>query len=266
MSLYIYQKAQVPPPSTPTSPPSSNTQPKISRPKPARPPRSLLNLLPLGTSIIGLVLILSVVWPIVYYEILGNQTSSPTTDTGLLNPLADSSSLAVLAATPKIVGSLDYTHASNWFPNSPVTTQAIRPIGPNSYTLSIPKLNIENAQVIIGSDDLSKSLVHYNETALPGQLGSPVIFGHSILPQFYNPKNYMSIFSTLPTLEKGDQIIVNYDGISYTYSVTEKQEVMPEDLWVLEQRYDSKKIKLITCVPPGLKTKRLVVTAELQSL
>lgn len=267
MSLYIYQKAQTnsalpPTPQHSITPPPPTT----STPKPAQPPRSLLSLLPLGTSITGLVLILSVAWPIVYYEILGNQTSPPTTSTGLLNPLADSSSLAAFAAAPKIVGSLDYTHASNWFPSSPPTTQVVRPTGPNTYTLSIPKLNIENAQVIIGSDDLSKSLIHYTETALPGQLGSPVIFGHSILPQFYNPKNYMSIFSTLPTLEKDDQIIVEYDGITYTYSVIEKQEVMPEDLWVLEQRYDSKKIKLITCVPPGLKTKRLVVTAELQSL
>mgnify|MGYP005855693527 CR=1 FL=1 len=265
MSLYIYQKAQTNPPPA-HFPRSSTDSPSPTSPKPAHPPRSLLSLLPLGTSIIGLVLIFSVAWPIVYYEILGNKTSPPTTDTGLLNPLADSSSLAVLAAAPKIVGSLNYTHASNWFPNSPATTQVTRPTGPNTYTLSIPKLNIENAHVIIGSDDLSSSLIHYNETALPGQLGSPVIFGHSILPQFYNPKNYMSIFSTLPTLEKDDQIIVDYDGISYTYSVTEKQEVMPEDLWVLEQRYDSKKIKLITCVPPGLKTKRLVVTAELQPL
>ena len=261
MSLYIYRKSGQP------QPPPTPEPPHPSLPSPAKFYRSHFRTLPILTSVIGLLLITFVVWPIFSYEFTVDKYSPPTTHTGLLTPLVDqaSTSIAAFAAAPKIVGSVDYTQASNWFPQAQTNSNG-QISGPDSYTVSIPKLDIDQANVIIGSDDLSKSLIHYSETALPGQLGSPVIFGHSILPQFYNPKNFTSIFSTLPTLEKDDPIIVDYDGVKYTYNVIEKQEVFPEDLWVLEQHYDSKKIKLITCVPPGLKTRRLVVTAELSKI
>ena len=124
-------------------------------------------------------------------------------------------------------------------------------------------MRIENALVRSDSLDLSQSLIHYPDTAKPGQLGSGVIFGHSILPQFYNPKNYMSIFSLLPTLQSGDLIYVAYDQVTYTYQVSDKVEVYPSDLSPLQQQFDDRRLKLVTCVPPGLKARRLVVTATL---
>ena len=233
-------------------------------PEPASVPHSNLHRVPLLTSFTGLLLLGFVSWPIISYELLSEKNAAPTTKAGLINPLVDKGSGVALAAAPKIIGSADYSKATNWFPDAQPSNYTVE--GPEIYSITISKLKINEAKVTIGSDDLSKSLIHYAGTAVPGQYGSPVIFGHSILPQFYNPTNYMSIFSTLPTLEKDDEVIIVYDNITYTYKVTEKQEVLPEDLWVLGQQYDSKKIKLITCVPPGLKTKRLVVTAELVQL
>lgn len=262
MTLYIYKKkGYVEPPPTPYL-----LEPEVSVPLPPPQPATAkhdpLLLIPGIVSITGLLLIAFVSWPIVSYELLSENQVAPTTTTGLINPLVDISySPLAFAAAPKIIGTTDFSKATNWFPQAVPLSYDVP--GPQTYTLSIPKLRIKDAKVTIGSDDLSKSLIHYAGTAPPGQPGSPVIFGHSILPQFYNPTNYMSIFSTLPTLEKNDEIIVVYDNITYTYRVSEKQEVLPEDLWVLGQQYDSKKIKLITCVPPGLKTKRLVVTADL---
>ena len=261
MSLYIYKKAGYEEAQENDSFPT-NPSPPTAPPSPiATPPHSTFQVFPIITSIIGLVLITFVVWPIFSYEIISSNETT-FTNTGLLNPLALQAPVTALIATPKIVSSVDYTQAGNWFPQAQ-PSQINKIIGPETYTLSIPKLRINKATVVIGSNDLSKNLIHYAETALPGQYGSPVIFGHSILPQFYNPTNYISIFSLLPTLNKGDEIIVDYDNVTYTYKITEKQEVLPEDLWVLAQQYDAKKIKLITCVPPGLKTKRLVVTGEL---
>jgi sortase A len=40
----------------------------------------------------------------------------------------------------------------------------------------------------------------------PGEYGNIVIFGHSTLPQLYNPKDYKTIFTYLPSLEKKDHI------------------------------------------------------------
>jgi sortase A len=136
----------------------------------------------------------------------------------------------------------------------------------NTYTLSIPKLKIENALVTISGDDLGDSLVHYGGTALPGQYGNAVVFGHSTLPQFYSPTNYKTIFSLLPTLKAGDDISVTYDGVTYTYTVVELLVLDPTDLSVLEQRFDDSYLTLVTCVPPGTTWKRLNVLAKLHTL
>ena len=111
--------------------------------------------------------------------------------------------------------------------------------------------------------DLKKSLIQYPQTALPGQLGNAVIFGHSVLPQFFNPKSYWTIFSTLFKLKQGDEILLNYDNIQYRYLVEEMFEVQPSDLSVLEQRFDGRYLTLITCTPPGTYLRRLIVRARI---
>jgi sortase A len=92
-----------------------------------------------------------------------------------------------------------------------------------------------------------------------------VVFGHSILPQFFDPKNYMSIFSTLPTIKQGDEILVYFDGITYKYIVRDMFEVRPDDIQILEQNTSGSYLTLVTCTPPGhpLKPKRLIVRAKL---
>jgi len=114
-------------------------------------------------------------------------------------------------------------------------------------------------------NDLAKSLVQYPGTSLPGKRGNTVIFGHSILPIFNNPKDYMAIFSKLPTLVKGDEIEVNYDSINFKYRVEALFEVRPTDIQVLEQDDSDSFLSLITCVPPGdpRKPKRLIVRARI---
>ncbi len=165
---------------------------------------------------------------------------------------------------------LDYTNLSNWFAagalpqlQSEQTTTAV-----TEYILDIPKLKIENALVTVGGTDLNNSLIAYSGTALPGEPGAPVIFGHSVLRQFYNPslknpRRYNSIFSTIMTLKNGDEIYVTADGVKYTYVVNNKTEVKPEDVYILTQKYDAKQLKLVTCTPEGTYLRRGIVTAQL---
>jgi len=98
---------------------------------------------------------------------------------------------------------------------------------------------------------------------MPGKTGNTVIFGHSVLPQFFTPKNYTTIFSTLYTLKIGDEITISYDGITYTYVIQYMYEVKPDNLQPLEQTYDDKYLTLITCTPPGTYLRRLIVQAVL---
>lgn len=212
---------------------------------------------------LGVGLLFWIGWPIVAFTVFTQTLFAAT-----VSPLAQESvnaknSIAstVLAAdqTTSPVSS-GFTNVNAWFPALP-QKKVVTPV--NTYLLSIPKLSIENANVVIGGDDLQKSLIHYGGTGLPGDYGNAVIFGHSTLPQFYNPRVYTSIFSTLPTIKEGEDIFVSYDGVSYRYRVTRMQVLDPTDLSLLEQRFDDSYITLVTCVPPGTYWKRLYVQAQL---
>jgi sortase A len=157
----------------------------------------------------------------------------------------------------------DFAQASIWFPSKPQVIVS-NEITVKEYNLSIPKLNIIDAKVMVGSDDLTQGLIHYLPTSLPGEHGNVAIFGHSTLPQFYNTKDYKTIFTYLPSLEKGDEIKIKLEGKNYTYTVYEMFVVKPEEVSVLEQRYDGSYLTVITCVPPGTYWNRLVVRAKLK--
>ncbi|MEK7565771.1 MAG: sortase [Patescibacteria group bacterium] len=194
----------------------------------------------------GLFLIGSVIFPFLQWQFfqLPRQPQN-----NIVSPIPQFVSPVVLASE----------NINSWVPVASVSTSP----GVKFYTLSIPKLRIENATVEFGATDLKKSLIGWADSALPGSFGTNIIFGHSALPQFYNPKNYTTIFSLLPTLAIGDPIYVNYDGVSYKYKVVEMRTVDPEDYSILEQRFDDSYISLITCVPPGTYWKRLVVRAKI---
>lgn len=202
----------------------------------------------------GLILIFFTIWPILSYELL---VSPQYRKVELLSPVPKGLVQGSQATYP-----LNLTKASNWFIGAPQFPES-PPSKIRYYNLSIPKLRIEGATVEIAGEDLSKNLIHYKGTALPAKPGNTVIFGHSTLPQLFDPKNYLSIFSTLPTLKKGDEVKIDYDGIVYTYQVEEMFEVKPTDFGVLEQRYDDSYLTLITCVPPGTYLRRLVVKSRL---
>lgn len=197
----------------------------------------------LVSGISGLIILTSSVWPIIEYQLTDARAY-----TTLLSPLS----------TEKT----DFTKASNWFPSA--STQPAVESKVSFYSITIPKLKIDKAIVSIGGEDLSKNLVQYPGTALPGKNGNAVVFGHSILPIFYNPKNYMSIFSTLPTLKNGDDIFIEFDGVSYNFRVEEIFEIYPTDIQILEQNSSDSFITLVTCVPPGdpRNPKRLIVRAR----
>ncbi len=206
---------------------------------------------------LGVLFLANAIWPIISYEVF---TASSFKRTDLISPIIDSG--RVLGAT--IQGrQIDSTNANSWFVGNAGLTAVNSKV--RYYNISVPKLGIKSAVVEIGGENLKQNLVQYKDTALPGQNGNSVIFGHSALPQFYNTSNYLTIFSKLPTLKKGDEMLVDYDGIRYRYKVEEMYEVEATDIQVLAQRFDDSYLTLITCVPPGTLLRRLVVKARLTS-
>lgn len=206
---------------------------------------------------VGLALFLSAIFPILKF-----QFQYAFNFRQIINPL----SLKSYNSSQNILGDVttDYTQIANWFvEDSPQDNQIFSSNNNSTYLISIPKLKIKDAVVTIGSMDLKKSLIQYPQTALPGQLGNSVVFGHSVLPQFFSPNNYLTIFSTLHKLKQGDEIIIDYDSVKYKYVIDEMFEVKPTDLSVLEQRFDQKNLTLITCSPPGTYLRRLIIKASL---
>lgn len=146
-----------------------------------------------------------------------------------------------------------------------------RNISEDAFYLTVPKLNISNAEVIIDSPTLDPKdhLGHYKGTSLPGEVGNTFIYGHSSLPIFYDPKDYKSIFSKIPSLEKNDKILVEFGNTEYVYNVVIKKELLPSEVNPFTNYYPSlyhkSTITLMTCTPPGTQKYRYLVLAELVS-
>jgi sortase A len=220
--------------------------------------KTIFRVSALISGISGIVILVGVIYPIVSY----NSTYSKNYQ--LVSPInGNVQGVSSTVTSGAALKNIDYTQASSWFPGG-ARKEDFGTSKVSFYTISVPKLKIDGATVAIGGEDLSQHLIQYPGTALPGKRGNSVIFGHSILPIFYNPKNYISIFSMLPTLKNGDEILVNYDGISYTYQVEQMFEVLPTDIQVLDQDSSDSFLTLVTCVPPGDpgNPKRLIVRAR----
>lgn len=131
------------------------------------------------------------------------------------------------------------------------------------FSLSIPKLKIEKENVFVDNNDLAKGLAQLPGSVLPGEKGNLFISGHSAFSQFFTLKSVP--FSKLPDLKKGDKIIVETPpGIKFIYEVVGFKVVNPADLSVLQAPEDQGRyISLMTCVPPGLNFKRLVVLGKM---
>ncbi|MBX4197223.1 sortase [Candidatus Saccharibacteria bacterium] len=133
----------------------------------------------------------------------------------------------------------------------------------------IPKINAEIPVVYDVNtiddnaiqDGLKRGVVHYADTALPGQNGNVVIVGHSS-GNIFNQGNYKFAFSLLRALDNGDTFYLQKDSKRYTYQVYEKKVVKPTDVSVLGPAAKPAAATLITCDPPGLNANRLVIIAQ----
>jgi sortase A len=213
---------------------------------------------------LGIFVVGQVVYPIAAWYLF----TLPTYSGGIASPLAtnfrpESSPLfptIVQAAEALNPNGVNSYNPKNWFVGAKDFTGTL---AVKTYSITIPKLGIDAATVKVGDVDLKKSLIAWETSALPGNYGNNIIFGHSELPQFASPKRYDGIFTHITDLQDGDQIILDYDGVRYRYGVISKKIVSPTDLSVLEQRFDDAYVSLITCAPPGTLWMRAVVVARM---
>lgn len=122
--------------------------------------------------------------------------------------------------------------------------------------LSIPKIDL-NVTIAEGieNETLKYSVGHFEETAMPGEIGNCSLVGH-------RSYTYGEYFNRLGEVEIGDTLIVKTDTDVYTYKVNEIKVVEPEEVSVLDQ-HDKREITLVTCTPIRIATHRLIVKGEL---
>lgn len=180
------------------------------------------------------------------------------------NNLVSSTTIgSLISEASNRLSGVDYANAKNWFPTFKL--QKIKP-KVDTYTMSIPKLNIKDASVSAVDNDLAIHLVNLGGTALPPDKGNAVVFGHSTLPQLFDASNYKTIFANAYKLKVGDELFTNVTGVIYKYRIYNITVVSPNDTSALEQDYSDSFLTLITCTPPGTIWKRLIIKSRLEAI
>ncbi len=130
------------------------------------------------------------------------------------------------------------------------------------FFLSVPSIKLDRIEVFVDSNNLNKGLSHLPGSALPGERGNAFISGHSALPLI--PISSKAYFADLTKLKKGDQIQLQTESNIFNYLVLGIKVIDPTDVSIiLPPDSFNRYITLMTCVPPGLNTKRLVVLGKL---
>lgn len=139
---------------------------------------------------------------------------------------------------------------------------------PAESRLIVPKIHANVPIVYADTKDekaiqnlLHNGVVHYQDTAKPGEAGNSFITGHSS-NYWWDTGKYNQVFVMLDKLEPGDQAIIYYQGKKFVYTVRDKVVVAPEDMSVLAPT-DTPVLSLMTCTPPGTSWKRLVVRFDI---
>ncbi len=208
-----------------------------------------IKIIPITFLSVGIFLLMQVIMPIVSFQLwmIGQKYNTSV----LVSPLASRGQVLGVSLDNKdnfsaIVSTLARQSKANY----------------SNFEITIPRLNVDKATVLVDSNDLSGSLAQLPGSALPGEKGNLFISGHSALSRLFSLKN--AVFSNLQSLKIGDEIKVDVLGVEYKYQVAELKVVDPKDLSVvyppdLQGRY----ISLMTCVPPGLNFKRLIVLGKM---
>ena len=171
----------------------------------------------------------------------------------------------------EIVGSVDAPGETA--SQTQTAESALAPAGPPS-ALHIPKIIIpdisSSAPIVLPKHSdldtlnhaLTKGVVHYPGSAMPGEYGNAFFFGHSTGLAVVNNKSY-AVFNRLQELKLGHVVRLRYGTREYWYRVTSmKIKKADEAIVDLSPSKTRRLLTLSTCRIFGAKDDRFVVEAE----
>lgn len=157
-------------------------------------------------------------------------------------------------ATPLVIPTIDPARRG-----TPVAVRRPAPV-----TLNIPAIKLDARIVRIGTKlDPQGNLIwetaafavgHHDTSVNPGEPGNVVLSGH------ISSRTEGRVFKDLPKVKAGDGIILRTPERDHLYAVDSIRVVLPTEIDILQPTGESR-ATLITCVPDGVYTHRLIVSA-----
>lgn len=127
--------------------------------------------------------------------------------------------------------------------------------------LDLPVLNPQTRDIAALDEVLKDGPARYMDSALLGEKGNVLIFGHSShLPVVHN--QMYKAFNRVPDLKEGDTIEVEGGGKVYTYRVLGVKGVNAEE-GIIDLSREGNRLTIVTCDTLTSKSARFVVDAEL---
>jgi len=173
------------------------------------------------------------------------QQPAPTTPTPQAPAVAATSATPAPTATP--------APAVAAYPNNTVIVNSINVSAPIHWDTAFDETILQN--------QLKSGVIQLAGTAKPGEKGAVVIFGHSSNYPWVKG-DYNTIFASLSQVKNGQEIVIQYNDVTYRYQVEKSYEVQPTDLSVLSSTGQDGTLRIITCTPVGTSLRRLVVEAK----
>jgi sortase A len=147
--------------------------------------------------------------------------------------------------------------------------QSLPGVGDGFAVMWIPRLGSSWHKPVVQGvalSDLHRGLGHYQETAMPGQLGNFSVAGHRATNG--------EPFRSLDRMKVGDSIVVETKSTWLVYVVDKTFKVLPDGVWVIDPvpgkpvstTPTQKLITLTTCDPRWGHTRRLIVSGHLVSV
>jgi len=142
-------------------------------------------------------------------------------------------------------------------PKDPNFSIIVEKIGANAPVIA----NVDAANKTVYEAALKRGVAHALGTAFPGQPGVSYLFAHST-DTIFNVPRFNAIFYLLKDMEKGDRIVVFFNGKRYDYLTVEKKITEASDVSYFTMKTNEQILVLQTCYPPGTTWKRLLIIAK----
>ncbi len=156
--------------------------------------------------------------------------------------------------------------------SSPVVTAGINTSMPTAVPelptkIEIPAINLAatvanptTTSIAILDEELLKGAVRYPTSAMLGEIGNVILFGHSSYLPVVGNQAYKT-FNGIQKLVKGDVVTVYSAGTAYTYQVRSVTKESANDA-AIPLSVAGRVLTLATCDSFGAKTDRFVVVAD----